>query len=115
VSTAAHEQPVEPDETGAVENLPTPEADHGPVLVPPLTTTPPTRSHVGGSRLGLPAALSIGQTYVWGHDRDTARALLTAADVVGVPRASVRFNGAGFIVPDAVFDAYAAADTTEKF
>lgn len=46
-----------------------------------------------------------GETFVWGSDRNTARALLGAAERLGLdPAYSVHFVGNGFRVPDAVAD-----------
>lgn len=47
---------------------------------------------------------TIGETFVAGKDRDTARALLAAADDLGIDRMVVRTANGGFVVPDAVYD-----------
>lgn len=48
--------------------------------------------------------MRTGETYVYGHDRNTARALLIACDKAGVGRHVVRATETGFIVPDEVWD-----------
>lgn len=48
-------------------------------------------------------------TFVAGLDRDTARALLAIAEDLGLPRESVQTQADGFIVPDAIGDAYSAS------
>lgn len=48
---------------------------------------------------------AMGETFVWGQDRDTALALLNAAEAVGVHPHEVRTVRGGFIVPDQVYDA----------
>lgn len=47
----------------------------------------------------------VGETFVNGKDRGTARALLDACDRLGVTRQVVRSARGGFIVPDEVWDA----------
>jgi hypothetical protein len=49
-----------------------------------------------------------GETYVPGKDRETARALLAACDERGVDQSVVRTVTGGFIVPNEVYDQYAA-------
>jgi hypothetical protein len=46
----------------------------------------------------------VGETFVSGKTQETARALLDAADAVGIARAEVRSVTGGFICPDAVWD-----------
>lgn len=46
----------------------------------------------------------IGETFVQGKDRETARALLDAADRLGVEHIEVKTVNRGFIVPNAVWD-----------
>lgn len=48
--------------------------------------------------------VQVGQTFVWGKHRTTARALLAAADRLGLPHEVVRTDGGGFVVPDEVAD-----------
>lgn len=57
----------------------------------------------------------IGETFVQGKDRDTARALLAAARDLDYDESVIRVVGHGFIVPNAVFDLMydATATTTE--
>lgn len=45
-----------------------------------------------------------GETYVQGKTQDTARALLDAADHLGLGAHVIRTVNGGFIVPDAVWD-----------
>jgi hypothetical protein len=52
-----------------------------------------------------------GETFVWGRDSKTARALLDAAARVGIDPQTVRTTRDGYIVPDAVWDAM--QDTNE--
>lgn len=47
-----------------------------------------------------------GETFVWGRDPKTARALIDAAERAGVDPQSVRTTRDGYIVPDAVWDAH---------
>jgi hypothetical protein len=51
-----------------------------------------------------------GQTFVWGRSAEMARALLDAADQVGVDQMEVRTVGNGYLVPDAVWDRVAQPD-----
>ena len=46
----------------------------------------------------------LGETFVQGKDRDTARALLAAAEATGHDRSVVRTVAHGFIVPNPVYD-----------
>lgn len=49
-----------------------------------------------------------GQTFVWGKSPEMARALLAAAEDLGIDAMEVHAVGHGFIVPDPVWDAVAA-------
>lgn len=61
-------------------------------------------------------ALESGETFINGRGRDTARALLAAAESLGLdPSIVVRTTSAGYIVPDAVADAAATPDPAEVF
>lgn len=60
----------------------------------------------------------VGETYVMGKDRETARRLLDAADAAGVDQQEVRTVTGGFVVPNAVYDAMQealAAETSGPF
>lgn len=46
----------------------------------------------------------VGETFVQGKTQDTARALLDAADELGLDRNTVRAVSGGFIVPNEVWD-----------
>lgn len=46
----------------------------------------------------------VGETFVSGKTPETARALLDAAEALGIDRHEVRAVTGGFIVPDAVWD-----------
>lgn len=46
----------------------------------------------------------VGETFVQGRDRDTARALLAAARELDLDTLVVRTTGHGFIVPNEVWD-----------
>lgn len=48
--------------------------------------------------------MMAGQTFVWGKDRATARALLDACDRLGIDQHVVQTQEEGFVVPDAVAD-----------
>lgn len=60
----------------------------------------------------------VGEVFVQGHEQQTARDLLAAAVEAGYDETIVRTTVHGFIVPEAVWDAYADggddpdADTT---
>lgn len=59
--------------------------------------------------------IGVGETFVNGKNAETARALLSAAERVGLdPALVVRTTQSGFIVPDEVADA-AAFDDDESF
>ncbi|UQS95167.1 hypothetical protein Pam4_24 [Pseudanabaena phage Pam4] len=47
----------------------------------------------------------VGETFVQGKDQATARALLAAAEDLGIDPLAVRTVSRGFIVPNAVWDA----------
>lgn len=53
----------------------------------------------------------LGETFVQGKDRDTARALLAAAAELDLDPTVIRVVGHGFIVPNDVFDIVAATTT----
>lgn len=55
------------------------------------------------------ARLRPGFTKIGGKDRETARALLDAADALGENRLVVQTTIDGFIVPDAVYEKAAPA------
>lgn len=46
----------------------------------------------------------IGETFVWGRTKETARDLLSAAEELGLDVTVVRTTRDGFVVPDAVWD-----------
>lgn len=54
----------------------------------------------------------VGETFVWGLDKHTARALLAAAKRVGLDPLHVRTTQNGFIVPNVV--AEAASDALQS-
>ena len=58
--------------------------------------------------------LASGTTFVYGKDPDTARALLAAADDLGIAQDEVRTVETGFVVPDAVWDRVAANRTDHE-
>lgn len=53
-----------------------------------------------------------GWTYIEGRDGYRARALLMAADDVGLPQESVQAQRGGYLVPDAVAEAYEKGQAT---
>lgn len=48
--------------------------------------------------------LILGETFVQGKDRDTARRLLAACDTLGIDQQHVRTVTQGFVVPNEVWD-----------
>jgi hypothetical protein len=52
------------------------------------------------------AGLRIGETFIYGHTPDQARAICEAARVLAVDITAIRTTDAGFIVPDAVADEF---------
>lgn len=65
-----------------------------------------------GDRTPRPGSASdtpdLGETFVAGRDKPTARALLAACDALGMQRWNVRTGARGFVVPNAVYDQYAS-------
>lgn len=47
----------------------------------------------------------IGETFVQGKDTPTARALLAAAEALGIDPIAIRTVARGFVVPNEVWDA----------
>lgn len=50
----------------------------------------------------------VGETFVAGKDQPTAAALLAACRALGLQTWNVRTGAHGFVVPNAVYDQYAA-------
>lgn len=63
-------------------------------------------AHMGGNPV-------IGETFVYGRDQQTARALLNAAASLGIEAQEVRAVGNGFIVPNAVWDTMQEQQTAD--
>lgn len=57
----------------------------------------------------------VGETFVQGKTQTTARALLDAADELGLDRNTVRAVTGGFIVPNEVWDLAEPALTPGQF
>jgi hypothetical protein len=52
------------------------------------------------------AGLRVGETFIYGHSPEQARAIVLAASNVGVDVTAIRTNDSGFIVPDEVADEF---------
>lgn len=48
----------------------------------------------------------VGEAFIYGRTRDNARAILAAANRVGVDQRAVRTTDTGFIVPASVADEF---------
>lgn len=52
------------------------------------------------------AGLRIGETFIYGHSSDLARAVCAAAKEIGVDVTLIRTTDSGFIMPDEVADEF---------